>query len=40
VPRERWILAIGIVFVVLGGLFPNVIVARNSAPSELVIPAK
>jgi NADH-quinone oxidoreductase subunit M len=27
-PRERWILAIGIVFVVLGGLFPNAIVSQ------------
>lgn len=34
-PRERWILAIGIVFVVLGGLFPNVIVARPSVEAEL-----
>jgi NADH-quinone oxidoreductase subunit M len=34
-PRERWILAIGIVFVVLGGLFPNVIVARRSAEADL-----
>jgi NADH-quinone oxidoreductase subunit M len=40
VPRERWILAIGIVFVVLGGLFPSVIVTRNSAPADLVTPAK
>jgi NADH-quinone oxidoreductase subunit M len=35
-PRERWILAIGIVFVVLGGLFPNVIVARRSVEADLV----
>jgi NADH-quinone oxidoreductase subunit M len=35
-PRERWILAIGIVFVVLGGLFPNVIVARRSAEADLL----
>ncbi len=35
-PRERWILAAGLVFVVLGGLFPNVIVARRSAEAELV----
>jgi NADH-quinone oxidoreductase subunit M len=34
-PRERWTLAIGIVFVVLGGLFPNVIVARRSAEADL-----
>jgi len=26
-PRERWILATGVLFVVLGGLFPNAIVA-------------
>jgi NADH-quinone oxidoreductase subunit M len=30
-PRERWILAAGVLFVVLGGLFPNVIVAQRSA---------
>jgi NADH-quinone oxidoreductase subunit M len=35
-PRERWILAIGIVFVVLGGLFPNAIVAPRSAEAHLV----
>ncbi len=35
-PRERWVLASGIVFVVLGGLFPNVIVVRRSADVELV----
>ena len=35
-PRERWILAIGIVFVVLGGLFPNAIVARRSSEADLV----
>lgn len=35
-PRERWILAAGLVFVVLGGLFPNVIVARRAAEVELV----
>jgi NADH-quinone oxidoreductase subunit M len=35
-PRERWILAAGIVFVVLGGLFPNTIVARRSAEAEIV----
>ena len=26
-PRERWILTVGVLFVVLGGLFPNAIVA-------------
>ena len=30
-PRERWILAAGLLFAVLGGLFPNVIVAQRSA---------
>ncbi len=35
-PRERWILAAGLVFVVLGGLFPDVIVARRSAEAKLV----
>jgi NADH-quinone oxidoreductase subunit M len=35
-PRERWTLAAGLVFVVLGGLFPGVIVARRSAEAELV----
>jgi NADH-quinone oxidoreductase subunit M len=30
-PRERWILAVGVLFVVLGGLFPNVFVAQRSA---------
>lgn len=35
-PRERWILAIGIVFVVLGGLFPNAIVAGVSSEADLV----
>jgi NADH-quinone oxidoreductase subunit M len=35
-PRERWILAAGIVFVVLGGLFPDVIVARRSADAKVV----
>ena len=30
-PRERWILTAGVLFVVLGGLFPNAIVAQRSA---------
>jgi NADH-quinone oxidoreductase subunit M len=34
-PRERWILAAGVLFVVLGGLFPNVIVAQRSAEVDL-----
>lgn len=35
-PRERWILAAGVVFVVLGGLFPNMIVAQRSAEANVV----
>lgn len=35
-PRERWILAAGVLFVVLGGLFPNMIVAQRSAEADLV----
>lgn len=35
-PRERWILAAGVLFVVLGGLFPNVIVAQRSAEMDVV----
>ena len=35
-PRERWILAAGVLFVVLGGLFPNAIVAQRSAETDLV----
>jgi len=35
-PRERWILAAGMLFVVLGGLFPNAIVAQHSAEAENV----
>jgi NADH-quinone oxidoreductase subunit M len=35
-PRERWILAIGIAFVVLGGLIPNAIAVRRSAEAALV----
>jgi NADH:ubiquinone oxidoreductase subunit 4 (subunit M) len=29
-PRERWILTAAVLFVVLGGLFPNAIVALTS----------
>jgi NADH:ubiquinone oxidoreductase subunit 4 (subunit M) len=29
-PRERWVLAAAVLFVVLGGLFPNAIVAQRS----------
>ena len=35
-PRERWILAAGVLFVVLGGLFPNAFVALQSAQVEVV----
>jgi hypothetical protein len=35
-PRERWILAAGVLFVVLGGLFPNAFVALQSAQAEVV----
>lgn len=38
-PRERWILTAGVSFVVLGGLFPNAIVARQSAEAEAVAQA-
>jgi hypothetical protein len=34
-PRERWILAAGALFVVLGGLFPGVIVAQRSAEMDV-----
>jgi NADH-quinone oxidoreductase subunit M len=35
-PRERWILTVGVLFVVLGGLFPNAIVAKRSAEADRV----
>jgi NADH-quinone oxidoreductase subunit M len=35
-PRERWILAAGVLFVVLGGLFPNAIVVQRSAQVNIV----
>jgi NADH-quinone oxidoreductase subunit M len=35
-PRERWILTAGVLFVVLGGLFPNAIVTLRSAQAEAV----
>ena len=35
-PRERWALAAGVLFVVIGGLFPNAIVAERSAEAEAV----
>lgn len=34
-PREQWILAAGVLFVVLGGLFPNTIIAPRLAQAEL-----
>ncbi|MCW5980007.1 MAG: hypothetical protein KIT09_18135 [Bryobacteraceae bacterium] len=33
-PRERWILTVGVLFVALGGLFPNAIVSLRWAESE------
>ena len=38
-PRERWALAVGMLFVVFGGLFPNVIVADRSAEADTVVGA-
>ncbi len=38
-PREQWILAAGVLFVVLGGLFPNGIVAPRLAEAEATRPA-
>jgi len=35
-PRERWILTAGVLFVVLGGLFPSAIVALRSAEAKAV----
>lgn len=35
-PRERWTLTVGVLFVVLGGLFPNLIVAQRSAEADRV----
>jgi NADH-quinone oxidoreductase subunit M len=35
-PRERWTLAAGILFVVLGGIFPNLIVGQRSAEADAV----
>ena len=34
-PRERWILAAGVLFVVFGGLFPNAIVIQHSSEADL-----
>jgi NADH-quinone oxidoreductase subunit M len=35
-PRERWALAAGVLFVVLGGLFPGAIVVQRSAGTGIV----
>lgn len=35
-PRERWILAAGVLFVVFGGLFPNAIVIQRSSDAAFV----
>jgi NADH-quinone oxidoreductase subunit M len=35
-PRERWTLAAGVLFVVVGGLFPNLIVAQRSLEADTV----
>ena len=35
-PRERWILAAGVLFVVFGGLFPNAIIIQRSSDTEMV----
>ena len=35
-PRERWILAAGVLFVVLGGLFPNAILIQRSSEANIV----
>jgi NADH-quinone oxidoreductase subunit M len=35
-PRERWILAAGVLFVVLGGLFPNAIVIQRLVDTDLI----
>jgi len=34
-PREQWTLAVGVLFVVLGGLFPSAIVAPRLAEAEM-----
>ncbi|HTA46280.1 MAG TPA: hypothetical protein VK789_27735, partial [Bryobacteraceae bacterium] len=36
----RWTLAVGVLFVVLGGLFPNLIVAQRSAEADRVVSAQ
>ncbi len=38
-PRERWILAAGVLFLVFGGLFPNTIVIQRSSQAETAEPS-
>jgi len=35
-PRERWILAVGVLFVIFGGLFPNAVIIRRSSEADLM----
>jgi len=35
-PRERWILAVGILFVVFGGIYPNAIVVQRPTEADIV----
>ncbi len=35
-PRERWILTAGVLFVLLGGLFPGAIISLRSAEADLI----
>ncbi|HXU19952.1 MAG TPA: proton-conducting transporter membrane subunit [Verrucomicrobiae bacterium] len=35
-PRERWILAAGVLFVVFGGVFPNAVVIQRSSEADMV----
>lgn len=35
-PRERWILAAGVLFVVFGGLFPNAVVIQHSSEADML----
>jgi len=36
-PRERWTLAAGVLFVAVGGLFPNLIVGQRFAEIDAVL---
>jgi NADH-quinone oxidoreductase subunit M len=38
-PRERWVLTAGVLFVVLGGLFPRAVVAVGAIDADVVRPA-